>query len=214
MRLVRREALSLCGFAIPISVVAGMAVIWILCAVLRYLSPKYFGAMSAFGISLPSIAAGICIGILTVLLAARSPAKRAAKVSPLTAVTGNANNLQPVRKAANTAFFKVDTALGIHHAKGARKNFLLVSGSFSLSIILFLSFSVTIDFMKHSINPLYPWTPDLSIISPDNTCCVDSALFETLQENPSVKKVYGRRIAYNIPALINDKAGTADIISY
>ena len=214
MRIVHREALSLCGFAIPVSVAAGMVVIWILCAILRYLSPIYFGTMPVFAVSLPSIAAGVCIGILTVLLAARSPAKRASGVSPLTAVTGNANNLTPVRKAANTTFMKIDTALGIHHAKASRKNFFLVVGSFALSIILFLSFSTTIDFMKHAISALHPWSPDLSVISPDNTCSVNCSLVDELQDNPVVKRVYGRAFAYNLPAFTGDKESTAMLISY
>ena len=214
MRIVHREALSLCGFAIPVSVTAGMIVIWILCAVLRYLSPKYFGTMPAFALSLPSIAAGVCIGVLTVLLAARSPAKRASGVSPLTAVTGNANELAPVHKAANTAFMKIDTALGMHHAKASRKNFFLVVGSFALSIILFLSFSTTIDFMKHAISALHPWSPDLSVISPDNTCSVNRSLVEELQDNLIVKRTYGRMFAYNLPAFADGRESTSMLISY
>lgn len=140
MQFVRKEALGWCKFAIPLGIFMGVVVIWILCALLRFLSPEYFAGMPAFGISLPSIVAGICVGILTVLLAARSPAKRAAKVSPLAAVSGNANSVQPVRKAANTTFFKIDTALGFHHAKASKKNFILMVGSFSLSIILFWHF--------------------------------------------------------------------------
>ena len=214
MRIVHREALSLCGVAIPVSVAAGMVVIWILCAILRYLSPKYFDTMPTFAISLPSIIAGVCIGILTVLLAARSPAKRASGVSPLTAVTGNANNLAPVRKAANTTFVKIETALGIHHAKASRKNFFLVVGSFALSIILFLSFSTTIDLMRHALSALHPWSPDLSVISPDNTCSINPSLAETLRNNPVVKRVYGRMFAYNLPTLVSGREYQAMLISY
>ena len=77
MRLVHKEALNWCRFAIPIGVVSGMVLIWILCFILRQLSPEFFGGMPTFGISYPSIIAGIVIGLLTVLLAARSPAKKA-----------------------------------------------------------------------------------------------------------------------------------------
>lgn len=66
MRLVHTEALSLCTFAIPASILAGMVLIWILCAILRILSPMYFATMPAFSISFPSVAAGVIIGILTV----------------------------------------------------------------------------------------------------------------------------------------------------
>lgn len=214
IRLVHREAFSLCTYAIPASIILGMVVIWILCALLRALSPMYFATMPAFAVSIPSIAAGIIIGILTVLLASRAPARRASKASPLAAVTGNANNAAPVRKAANTAFCKVDTALGIHHAMASRKNFLLVVGSFALSIILFLSFSTTVDFMKHAIKALSPWFPDISVISPDNTCTVDRSLLPALQDNPVVKRAFGRMFAYDLPAVTNGRENTAMLISY
>lgn len=214
MRLVRKEALTWCRSAIPAGVAAGIVVIWILCAILRYLSPGYFSAMPAFGLSIPSIVAGILVGLLTVLFAARSPAKRASKASPLAAVSGSAGDTRPVRSAANTRLTRVDTALGIHHAVSSRKNYLLMTGSFALSIVLFLSFSVTVDFMRHALTPLQPWTPDLSIISPDRTCSVDSALLERLNEIPTVKAAYGRMFAYGVPISGSDAVQTADLISY
>lgn len=215
IRLVHKEALGLCSFAIPVSVSAGVVVIWALCAILRWLSPKYFNTLPVFALSLPSIAAGVCIGILTVFLAARTPAKRASGVSPLTAVRGSAGGLTPVRRAANTTLYnKVDTALGIHHARASRRNFLLVVTSFALSIILFLSFSTTTDFMKHAISALKPWSPDLSVVSPDNTCSVDRSLADALRENPVVKRAYGRMFAYDLPVSVNGREGSSMLISY
>lgn len=213
-RLVHREALGLCRTAIPASILTSIVVIWILCAILRFLSPVYFATMPAFAVSLPSIAAGFFIGILTVLLASRAPAKRASGTSPLAAVTGSASEAAPVRRAANTFLCKVDTALGIHHATANRKNFCLVVSSYALSIILFLSFSTTIDFMKHAIKPLNPWAPDISIISPDDTCTVDSTLLLALEDNPAVKRVYGRMFAYDLPTTINGRENKAMLISY
>lgn len=215
MRLVYKEALRWCRTAIPVGIGAGVVVIWVLCAVLRYLAPKFFYAVPVFGLSVPSIIMGTAVGVLTVLLAARTPAKRAAKVSPLAAVSGNAGDMRPVRKAANTRLFKVDTALGIHHAKASRKNLILMAGSFALSIILFLSFYVTVDFMGHAIRPMQPWTPDLSVISPDLTCSVDRDLVESLKSNPAVRRIYGRGFAYDVPVTVGDVgAGKADLISY
>ena len=214
MRLVYKEALRWCRTAIPVGVGAGVVVIWILCAVLRYLAPKYFYAVPVFGVSVPSIIMGTVVGVLTVLFAARTPAKRAARVSPLAAVSGNAGDMRPVRRAANTKFFKVDTALGIHHAKASRKNLILMAGSFALSIILFLSFYVTVDFMGHAIRPMQPWTSDLSVISPDLTCSVDRDLVESLRDNPAVRRVYGRGFAFDIPVTAVDAEGKIDLISY
>lgn len=214
IRLVRKEALNWCRFAIPLGAVGGMVLVWVLCFILRQLSPEYFGKMPALSISYPSIIAGIVVGLLTVFFAARSPAKKASKVSPLAAVSGNANDLQPVKKAANTKFFKIDTSLGIHHAKASKKNFILMIGSFSISIILFLAFSVTIDFMKHALTPLQPWTADISVISSEDTCSVKAEFIEELQQNPAVKNVYGRMFAYNVPIIVNGEKKAVDLISY
>ena len=214
MRLVRKEALNWCRFAIPLGIAGGIVLVWVLCFILRQLSPEFFGGMPAFSISYPSVIAGIVVGLLTVLLAARSPAKKASKVSPLAAVSGNANDLQPVKKAANTKFFKIETSLGIHHAKASKKNFILMIGSFSVSIILFLAFSVTIDFMNHTLTPLQPWTADISVISPENTCSVKAEYIEELWQNSAVKNAYGRMFAYNVPVIVNGEEKVVDLISY
>ena len=192
----------------------GIVVIWVLCAILRFLSPEFFKAMPTFGFSVPSILAGIVVGLVTVLFAAYSPAKKAAKVSPLAAVSGNANDLEPARNAANTQLLKIDTALGIYHAKANRKNLFLMTSSFALSIILFLSFSVTVEFMQHTLTPLQPWTADLSIISPDNACAIDKALLDDLKENPVVDLAYGRKFAYEVPSVTNGIEKKMDLISY
>ena len=211
VRFVRREALAWCRTAIPAGVTAGILVVWALCGMLRFLSPGYFEGLPVFGISLPSVAAGILVGLLTVLLAARAPARRAAKVSPLTAVSGNAGTVQAAKHAANTRFFKVDTALGIHHASGSQKNFLLVTGSFAFSIILFLSFSTAIDFMHHAITPLRPSAPDINIYKEDYSNQIPSGLDEELADYPGVKRAFGRSYA-ELTTTADEK--TLDVISY
>lgn len=214
MRFVRLEGLQWCKTAIPLGLGIGIVVVWVLCAVLKALAPGYFAEMPTFAISWIGILPGIAVGIFTVLLSAESPAKKAASVSPLSAVSGNAKSVQPVRTPANTTIFKIDTAIGIHHATSGRKNFLLMVGSFSLSIILFLCFSATVDFMHHAVKPLKPWTPDLSIISPDNTCSLSKGLIEQLRDNTKVKRVYGRMFAYNIPVKANGQDRVINLISY
>ena len=94
------------------------------------------------------IVLGVVVGVLTVLIAAHSPAKRAAKVSPATAVSGNVGNTNKGHRTRFIGFIKIDTALGINHAVSARKNLILMTGSFALSIILFFGFSAGLDFAK------------------------------------------------------------------
>ena len=214
IRFVRLEALNWCKAAIPIGVILGVLVVWVLCSLLKFLSGSYFEDMPVFGISYLGIISGIAVGLLTVLMSAQSPAKKAAKVSPLSAITGSYNNTKNVYRAAGTNLFKVDTGLGIYHAKMNIKNFILMTGSFALSIVLFLAFSAVVSFMNHAIKPLKPYTPDVSIISPDNTCSVNRDLTAELSGLRSVKRVYGRSFKYNMPVKINGSDRKIDLISY
>lgn len=214
VRFVRLEALNWCKSAVPAALLVSVCVIWILCALLRFLSPVYFGELPVLAVSLPGILAGALLGIVTVLLAAQSPAKKAAKVSPLTAVSGNAGTVPEARHAANAGMLPVETALGVHHAVGSKRSFILTTGSFAFTIILFLAFSPSIDFMNHAITTLKPYTPDLSLVSADNTCSVSGSLFKKLEEEPCVKRVFGRRFVYNVPALLDGQEGRINLISY
>lgn len=213
-RFVHLEALNWCKTAIPIGVGAGIIITWILCAILRILSEKYFSQMPAFGVSKVGIVAGIIIGVLTVFLAARSPAKRAARVSPLVAVSGSQGQVKNIRQVAKITSLKVDISLGMSHAWQSKKNFFLMVGSFAISIILFLAFSTLVSFMHHAITPLRPYTPDISIVSKDNTCSIDRGLLEKLSKMSGVKTVFGRSFAYDIPAKIRGEKKKIMLISY
>lgn len=218
IRLVRREALNWCKTAVPLGVGASVAVVWGLCALLKALSPTMFAGMPALGISWLGVGAGAVIGLATVLLAARAPAKKAAGVSPLTAVSGNAGGERPARRAmrlgrAETG--RIETVLGVHHAVGSPKNFLLMVGSFAFSIILFLAFSTAVDFMNHALTPLKPYTPDFSIYTADNSCKIPAGLQAQLAQNSAVKRAFGRSFAYNLPAeTAEGQAITVDLVSY
>lgn len=213
-QFVRKEAIGWCKTAIPAALLTGTVVIWCMCGMLRLLSPHLFAGLPVFGVSLIGILAGVVIGLSSVWLAARTPAKKASKVSPLAAVSGNAGTIYAVKKAANTRFFSVASSLGIHHAKGSRKNFFLMSGSFAFSILLFLSFGTLWDFMGHALTPLRPSSPDLSVISEENACSIPLELAGTLSAHPAVKKVYGRSFAYEILAKREGWEGTVMLISY
>lgn len=215
IHFVRLEALNWCRTAVPIGIGMGIVTSWGLCAALRFLVGEEFSHIPLFGISILGIASGIIVGIAAVLIAAGSPAKRAAKVSPVTAVTGNSENTY-IRHAANSRFLKIELALGTHHATAVKKNFILMTSSFALSIILFLVFSVFIDFIGY-VMPQSSNTPDISISSNDNANSVDHKLLDRIRGLEGVDRVYGRRSMFDIPAEYdkgNVLANTIDIISY
>lgn len=156
---VRMEALYWCLKAIPLGLLFSVVTVWGLCRMLQVLTPRWFSEMPGFGISLPGMFFGVLIALLTVLAASRTPARKASEVSPLTAVSGNADTVFAAKRAAHTGRMHVETALGLHHAAGSRKNLILLTSSFAFSIILFLGFGIGVDFMKHAIVGLRPDAP-------------------------------------------------------
>lgn len=216
IRFVRLEALNWCKIAVPVGLVLGVIVTWGLCFVLRFIVGEEFSAIPLLGISPIGIISGIIVGVVTVLIAAGSPAKRAAKVSPVTAVSGNTANTGKVTHVVNTRFIKIETALGIHHAVAAKKNLILMMGSFALSIILFLCFTVFIDLIGY-IMPQSSNTSDINISSSDGANSIDYTLLDTISGMDGVKRAFGRRSCFNIPAGLNGDSrlsSAVDIISY
>lgn len=222
IRFVRLEALNWCKTAVPAGVALGIMAAWLLCAVLRFLVGGQFSEIPVFGISITGIVIGSVTGIAAVLLAARAPAKRAARVSPVEAVSGNEKGTGALRHGAKLCLFRVETALGIHHAVSAKKNLILMTGSFALSIMMFLSFSVLVDFVGY-LMPQYSDASDIDISGSGGADTVDSGLLDTLSGMEGVKRVYGRRTSFQVPVEISGAAegfgvaegsGAADLISY
>ncbi len=216
IHFVTLEALNWCKTAIPVGVILGIIVTWVMCIVLRFLVGEEFSNIPLFGISFIGIASGILVGIITVLLAARAPAKRAAKVSPVSAVSGNFELTNRKSHKVTPGVLKVETVLGIDHAIAVKKNIILMTGSFALSIILFLSFTVLIDFVN-CIMPQSASTSDIDIFSGDSSGSIDSGLAELISNMEGVKQVYGRRSYFEIPVGSDGDEGvssTVDIVSY
>lgn len=214
-RFVRLEALNWCKTAIPIGVILGTVSSWILCAILRFVVQEEFTAIPLFGVSPIGIAGGILMGTVTVLIAARAPAKQAAKVSPIAAVSGNTGSAGQARRAVRTGVLPIEISLGVHHAVLAKKNLVLMTGSFALSIILFLTFSVLLDWVGYLL-PQSASDADLTISGESGANCVPYELAETLRGMDGVKNVFGRRSAFDVPAELGQEGlpQVADLISF
>ncbi len=209
---VRLEAFNWCKTAIPVGLAAGIVFTWIICALLRFVVGEEFSEIDVFIISIPGIIGGTAVGLITVLIAASAPAKNAAKVSPVSAISGNSQIQKAKSGKAKRSLFRIESGLGIHHAMEMKKNLFLMAGSFALSIILFLSFLVLVD-LVNCLMPQQHNDADLEITSLQGEL-LDAELVDILSEMEGVKRAFGRRAALDITASVNGEAENIDIISY
>lgn len=200
IRFVRLEALNWCKTAIPIGLIVGTVITWAVCALLRYGIGGEFAGTPVFALSPIGLISGAVVGLVTVLLAAQAPAKRAAKVSPMAAVSGNSETLPVTRHTTRLLFGKVEWTLGVHHATASKKNWFLMTASFSLSIILFLCFSVGLDFARELVPSLRSWQPDITLNGYANALLLEPDLLNEIQEIPHVEDAYGTAYLENVPA--------------
>lgn len=196
---------------VPIGLSAGQIITWCACLLLKSVSGERFSEIPLFQFSISGLAAGVIIGFLIVLLASLSPAKKAAKVSPVTAIRGN-TQLSQNKRAANTKLFCVETGMGISHALSGKKNVFLMTCSFAISIMLFLSFQVMVVFLDQGMPALSPSAADLSIIMGSST--LNEKLIDEIGSIDGVDKVFGRMEKADISVSTGNSNGTVTLVSY
>lgn len=215
IRFVRLEALNWCKTAIPIGLIVGTVITWAVCALLRYGIGGEFAGTPVFALSPIGLISGTVVGLVTVLLAAQAPAKRAAKVSPMAAVSGNSETLPTTRHTSRLILGKVEWTLGVHHATASKKNWFLMTASFSLSIILFLCFSVGLDFARELVPSLRSWQPDITLNGYANALLLEPDLLNEIQGIPHVEGAYGTAYLENVPATSSrDGIDHVNLMSY
>lgn len=210
-RLVRREALHWLLLAIPAGAVISTLICWVICAVLAYGIGGEWAGMPVGRISWIGIGIGVLVGTITVILAAAAPAKRAAAVSPIAAVSGSGDGQNAGMAKLGKA--PVPIALGVHQVFAKKKNLILMTASFALSIILFLTFSVMITWIENALTTNKPYSPDISLYYSDYSAGLGSDLADDLRGIAGVKHVYGRM--HRLTEVENcEKANKIDLISY
>lgn len=214
MKLVRLEALNWCKTAIPAGAALGIAATWMLCLIMHIWVGWEFKALPLWQISPMGILCGGISGFVTVWMASAAPAKKASKVSPIAAVSGNTERI-PSGKASSHlgSRGRVDISLGISHAVSTKKSLILMTGSFALSIILFLCFSVLLGWIGTALNSLKSYTPDISLYCAAEENGLSRNLPADLQSLPGVKRAFGR-MHQVLPAAYEGKQGHIDLISY
>ena len=215
IRYVQLEALNWCKTAVPVGLIIGTAVEWSICALLHYGIGGEFANMPVFALSPVGLISGAMVGIVTVLLAAQIPAKRASKVSPMAMVSGSWDMSLSVRHTMKRSIGRVERTLGIHHATTSKKNWFLLTASFSLSIILFLCFSVGLDFVYELLPSMRSWQPDITLTGYGNKRILDQSLSNTIREVTGVEHIWGSSYMENVPVTSSSQdIGHVNITSY
>lgn len=201
IRFVRLEALNWCKIAVPIGLVLGAAASCGICAYLHYGIGGEWITMPVFAVSPVGLISGLAVGVITVLIAAQSPAKHAAKVSPVSAVSGNAETISSVKRGPKRGLGKIERTLGVHHATASGKNWFLMTASFALSIILFLCFSLGMDFAQGMMPTLKSWQPDITLNGYRNALVLEWNLVDEVKGISGVKQAFGSSYLDGVPAV-------------
>ena len=199
VHFVRMEALNWCRIAVPIGLVLGTFSSWAVCGALRYGIGGEFATTPVFRLSMGGLCAGVVVGVVTVLLAAQAPAKRAAEVPPVAAASGS-EQAAVVHHAANLGSGRTETALGIYHATASKKNWFLITASFALSIVLALGFIVILQFASLLLPSLAPWQADVIYTGYDNERVLPDTMAQQLRRMPGVARVWGCTGLVHVPA--------------
>lgn len=196
---------------VPLGLVAGQLVTWGACLLLRSISGERFSEIPLFQFSVSGLAAGAVVGFLIVLLASLSPARRAAKVSPITAVNSS-SQLKQDQHAVRAGRAPIEIRLGVFHALSGKKNVFLMTCSFAVSIMMFLSFQVLVVFLDQGMPALSPSAADVTVTG--NDVPLDTALADKLRQTAGVARVFGRMEATGLPVSSRMGEGTVTLLSY
>lgn len=195
---------------VPIGLLAGQIVTWAACLLLRSISGDRFSEVPLFEFSIVGILAGVVVGFLIVLLASLSPAEKASRVSPVTAISGG-SQLTQNKRAANTKLFHVETGMGVFHALSGKKNLFLMTCSFAISIMLFLAFQVMVVFLDQGMPALAPWAGDVSVT---DVAGLEPSVIEDIGKMEGVKCAFGRMEYSGLSVSSDTESGSATLVSY
>lgn len=154
-RMVFFEALSVSAIGIPIGVIAGVGGIGV---TLMLLGDKFksmgFGVDMKLSVSPAAIIIAVVVALITVLISAWIPSKRATKVSAVEAIRQNMDvkNTKPVKTSKLTyKLFGLPGMLANKHYKRNKKKYRTTVLSLFMSIVLFVSAFAFTDYLMETV---------------------------------------------------------------
>lgn len=147
-RSVYYEALLLCGLAVPPGLIFGYGGIALTLYLLRDLLGDLLGAVKGSGVMLkavPSAPAFLCaagVSVLTTLLSTLIPARRAAKMAPISAIRQSRDYHAPNKKPrGKRSLFGISGLMARKYYQVSKSKYRSTVVSLSVTIVLFLAAS-------------------------------------------------------------------------
>lgn len=189
------EAFIVSVIGIPLGILSGIFGIWVVVEIMNYLfpaiDPKFHLIIIPMYIILP-----IIYMILTIVISAILPARRASKISPIEAIRLN-DDIKVKKKQIKTnhivrKIFGIEGELALKNMKRNKKKYRITILSLIVSIVLFLSFSAFLEYGFKSSSSFYEVSNyDISITFNNNKLGIDdyNNVISKLQEIDSIKEM-------------------------
>ena len=208
------EALAVSAVGIPLGVLSGIAGI----GITLYLIGEKFSVLGypvdmRLSVSVPSVVAAVIISLITVLISAFIPSRRATKISAVEAIRQN-TDIKAKEKEVRTSkltykLFGLPGVLASKHYKRSKKKYRTTIVSLFMSIVLFVSASAFGEYLIESVEGSFgrdtydlrftiryeegstvPEPDQLLAVTASSKAVTDGVYLQTASVNASVNRKY------------------------
>ena len=199
------EALTISGVGIPIGLLSGVGGIGVTLQFIGEFITKsgMLGGAVAFrlSVSAPALVIAAAVGLVTVLISAYIPARRAARLSAIDAIRQTEDIRLKARQVKTSRLtrrlFGMEGDLALKNFKRNRRRYRATVFSLFISVVLFISVSTYTDMLKKSVGSFYAESNyDIDVNEPhtEPDAAKRAAFLSSLRELGSVEQAAYRRL--------------------
>jgi putative ABC transport system permease protein len=149
------EAVLLGSIGIPLGILSGIFACFVVIKIIAHLLADFLSMQLIFSVSGFAIALTVVFSVAVILLSAASPARKAAKVSPIAAISGRDEKMLSQKELKVPVFLKKIFGMGgviaYKNRKRSKKKYRVVTLSIAVSVTVFLA-------LFSFINQMFDWT--------------------------------------------------------
>lgn len=212
--IVRCEAFITWGIAAPVGVAGTIVAMQVIFAVIRTIDSELLSMLTLHWAAWP-FALALSISLICVLLAAASPARKCAKVSPMGAVRGEASLRQDIKKARGGWLTKRAFGFaGLMSARSMRRNprkYRATLLSVTCSIAFFMLINGFTSGMRASLS-MYASASNMDVtVSAEQEADSDGQVLKKLKAIDSAKDI-ARMLTIPVRLNVADSAFTDEVV--